>query len=427
MTPRPLAGIVLACALGCATSLDLAEMRERLAPRGPTPAPTLSDEPNLELSRVEGLRALSGELRAIPLRWDASRESEVAGYVVDRAPSAEGPFVYIATLADRFQTVYVDEGRDLAPKRTPGQAGGGLAHAETYYYRVRPFDRSGRIGAATPAIASGTTAAKPAPPPGLQAYSHLPRRVALRWQPAQDPSVTGYVVSRSPSPSGTYVELARIEGRHRTVYVDEGLPDLGVFYYRVASVDAIGGVGDPSGAERAVTKGEPLPPTGLRVASQTIGANELTWQANVEPDLRAYRLLRRRAGAKEGEVVAEVPPDVTSATDEAVAAGDHVTYRLVAIDADGLRSPASDPLEVVGIGYDLRARATSRGVQLSWNATAQASFAETRISCEGQEIGRSSGSASFLHPEGKRGGRYQLVGVRKNGTPAPASKIVTAE
>jgi fibronectin type 3 domain-containing protein len=418
--------LALCAALGCATSLDLGEMRDKLAPLGPEPGPELSEAPNSALAAVAGLRALSGELRAIPLRWDASREAEVAGYVVERSPNADGPFSYIATLGDRFQTVYVDQGRDLAPKRKLGFASGGLAHSETYYYRVRPFDRGGRIGAASAAVVSGATAAKPAPPDGVQAYSHLPRRVALRWQPANDPNVTGYVVSRSPSPSGVYAELARIEGRHQTVYVDRELPDLGVFYYRIASIDAADGVGDPSGAERAVTKGEPLPPTGLRVAEQTIGANTLAWDANVEPDLRGYRVLRRREGAKEQELVAEIGPSATQATDSAVAPGEAITYRVFALDSDDLRSRPSDPLELAGLAYDLQAKATSGGVRLSWNPAAQAGFREIRILRAGDEVGRST-SGSFLDGDGEAGDHYTLSGVRADGSEAPRSKEVEAE
>jgi fibronectin type 3 domain-containing protein len=426
VTRAALPALAVAWALGCASSLDLGEMREKLAPRGPEPAPELRDEPNPKLARVEGARALSGELREIPLRWDASPEPDVAGYVVERAPSADGPFAYVATLTDRFQTVYVDQGRDLAPKRQRGVAGGGLAHSDTYYYRVRPFDRAGRLGSAPAAVVTGTTAAKPEPPQGVQAYSHLPKRVALRWRPAADPRVTGYVVSRSPSPSGAYAEIARIAGRHQTVFLDRELPDLGVFYYRVASIDAAGGVGDPSGAERAVTKGEPLPPTGLRVSAQTIGANTLGWEPNVEPDLRGYRLLRRRADAKDMELVAELPPDATSATDAAIAPGESVSYRLVAVDADGLRSGPSDPVTIAGLAYDARAVATDAGVQLSWNPAAQAGFRETRILRGSEEIGRSD-RAAFLHAAGKRGDRYQLVGVRPDGSESPPSKPIEAE
>ena len=416
----------LAAALGCATSLDLGEMREKLAPRGPEPAPELRDEPNAALSRVEGLTAISGELRAIPLRWDASREPDVAGYVVDRAPAADAAFSYIATLADRFATVYVDRGLDLAPKRNAGVAGGGLLHSDTYFYRVRPFDRAGRVGSAAPAVVSGTTAAKPGPPEGVHAYSHLPRRVALRWLPASDPRVSGYVVSRSPSPTGEYATLARVEGRHQTVYVDDALPDLGVFYYRVACVDASGGVGDPSGAQRAVTKGEPLPPTRLRVASQTIGANTLEWDANVEADLRRYQLLRRRGGDDEYVLAAEVAASFSRATYANVEPGERISYRVVALDADELRSPASEPIEIVGVAYQLRADATPAGVSLRWNPAAQASFRETRILSGDDEIPRTT-DAEYTHAAGKRGMHYHVIGILPDGREVQASKEVEAE
>ena len=423
MSARAALAVCLAAASGlaCATSLDLGEVRDAALTLGPNLAPELSRDPNSALDAVEGLRAASGELRAIPLRWDASREPEVAGYVVERSASADGPFSHITVLADRFLTVYVDQGRDLAPKRTLGLAGGGLAHGDTYYYRVRAFDRGGRIASATAAVVSGTTAAKPAPPAGLQVYSHLPRRVALRWQPAENASVTGYVVARSPSPSGAFAELARIEGRHQTVYVDRELPDLGVFYYRVASIDAVGGVGDPSGVKRAVTKGEPLPPTGLRIAAQTIGANTLAWDANVEADLRGYRLLRKRENAKDAEVVAELGASATQAVDLAVSPGEAITYRLVALDADDLQSTASDPVKATGVAYEPSAAVAPGGVRLTWNPAAQAGFREMRILRNGDEIARSP-SASYIDVSGQPGHRYVLIGVRSDGSEAPKSK-----
>jgi hypothetical protein len=428
-------GSALAAALaglGCATSLDLGRAREAIESGGPEPAPALSDAPNAALAAVAELRSVSGELRAIPLRWEASREREVAGYVVERAPNADGPFAYVATLPDRFRTVYVDRGMDLAPKRDAKRAGGGLAHGDTYYYRVRPFDAAGRVGSAAARVVSGTTAQPPAPPAGVQAYSQLPRRAALRWEPANDPHVTGYVVSRSPSASGTYATVARIEGRHQTVFVDDRLPDLGVFYYRVASVDAAGAVGDPSGAERAVTKPEPLPPAGLRVGAQSVGVNELVWEENVEPDVVSYRLVRRFAGAADFESVSRVEAPERRARDAAAVPGERATYVLFAIDADGLRSAASDPLEVVGVDYGLQAAAESAGVRLRWNPSAQSEFAETRVLLAGgmgagREVGRST-SAEFLHTGAEPGARlrYQLIGVRRDGSEAPASAIVEA-
>jgi hypothetical protein len=162
------------------------------------------------------------------------------------------------------------------------------------------------------------------------------------------------------------------------------------------------------------------------VAEQAIGANTLRWEANVEPDLAGYRLIRRRAGAPDSERVADLPAGATSATDTAVRAGESVTYRLIAIDADGLRSGPSDPVEIAGIVYGLRAESTASGVRLSWSAAVQAGFRETRILRGGDEIGRAT-EPSFVHGDGEAGDRYQLVGVRADGSEAPPSLVAEAE
>ena len=63
----------------------------------------------------------------------------------------------------------------------------------------------------------------PATPEDLRAYSHQPRKVPLSWRASDDPNVTGYVVDRSPTYRGPFEELARIDGRFETVYVDTDL------------------------------------------------------------------------------------------------------------------------------------------------------------------------------------------------------------
>ena len=89
----------------------------------------------------------------------------------------------------------------------------------------------------------------------------------LSWRAATDERIKGYVIERSPTSSGPFEPIAEIDGRHQTVYVDRGLGDLRVFYYRVASVNVAGGRGEFSAPVRAVTKPDPLPPIGLRVAT----------------------------------------------------------------------------------------------------------------------------------------------------------------
>ncbi len=337
--------------------MDVERAREVFRGTEEPTVPILVESPALELPAPRGLRAVSGQLRAIPLKWDPLLTGDVSGYVIERTKKKGGRFRRIGAVPGRFETRYVDRGDDLAPKK--GSKGGraDLGDGALYCYRVRAFDSSGRIAAAPDPEVCATTARPPAAPSGLQAYSHQPREVALSWRPVPDPTVAGYRVYRNPARQGDYLLIARLDGRFSTTYVDRGLGALRVFYYRVASVNAAGGVGKKASEVRAVTKPEPLPPIGLRVEEQRLGSNRLAWDPNVEKDIAGYRLLRIREESSAGEIVAVLEPGATSAEDREIGAGERLSYKLVAFDRDGLESEPSDPIEVESVDYGLRAAA----------------------------------------------------------------------
>ena len=297
---------------------------------------------------------------------------------------------------------------------------------------MRAYGPDGRLGPEPAEFVEATTALPPDPPAGLEAYSRLPRRVALRWDPSGDPTVAGYRIYRSPSARGEYRSLADIDGRFATTWMDAGLGNLRVFYYRVASLNAAGGEGEPTAPERAVTKPDPLPPDALRLDAQQLGRNRLAWDANVEPDLVAYRLLRRRGDQELDEVVGTFEPTTLSATDEAVGAGEPVSYALVAIDRDGLESGPSKRVDVESVDYGLEVRLQGDDVLLSWDRPLHGELASMRILQVGtfgtQELANVP-SEGWLH-RGELAGRtlrYQLVGVRADGSAAPPSAVVTIE
>ncbi len=426
MTLRTCALVLLLPGLGCASLLDVERLRDTLVnERAPEP-PVLTEAPPARLSAVEGLRTFSGELRSIPLRWDPVLAGDVGGYAIERATSAEGPFQRIAVMVGRFQISYRDDGKDLGSKVQARETAGDLGDGNTYYYRVRPFDSFGRLGAQLSPPQPGTTAPAPAAPEGLRAWSQLPRQVALSWEPLLDPSVSGYVITRSPSASGTFRVIERPKGRFTTTYVDRGLGDLRVFYYRVAGVNAAGGIGEATVAVRAVTKPEPLPPTGLHIAEQGLGRNVIAWERNVERDLAGYRLFRRRAGSEDEELVAEVNAETVRVADEEVEAGETLAYSLIAFDRDGLVSGPSDEVGTKSVDYGLEATVEGDTVVLRWNESLRREIPAVRVLSEGRfgqdELARVNAS-HFVH-RGVRPGqtvRYRLVGLRSDGSEAPAS------
>jgi fibronectin type 3 domain-containing protein len=423
------AALLLCLALGCSTALDLERARALFDLGTPPLPPVLLESPPAELPALEGLRATSDELRRVPLKWDPVLTGDVAGYAVERALDAGGPFQHIATVVGRFETSFTDRGRDPAAKHGSRMGAGDLGDGQTYHYRVRPFDSAGRLSAATSPSVAAATAAPPPRPAGLTIYSHLPRQVALTWSPVEGPHAAGYVVYRSPTARGGFLPIARLEGAHQTTFVDRGLGPLRVFYYRVAAVNAAGGEGEATRPEVGVTKPEPLPPAGLRVLSQSLGVNALGWEPNVEDDLVGYRLLRRRGQSRTEELVAALPADATRAEDRAVGAGERVSYRLVAVDRDELESAPSRSVEVTSVDYDLRAEAREGGLVLHWDPQVAEGFAAARVLLQGRfgekEIGRVS-EAFFVHREAEPGRRYRVVLVRADGSEGPPSAVVEA-
>jgi fibronectin type 3 domain-containing protein len=461
--------LALAGALSaCTASFDI-ERARRFLERTPEPTlPTLREGPPAEdLPPPEGLRAVSGELREVPLKWDPLLAGDVGGYVVERAPNRTGPFEQLATIAGALSTTYIDPitsapvepaeagaGEDVAapspedaaaaeaaeataeagssesetgsPKAREAEPEARVPDGVTYFYRVRAFTSEGQLAAWPSAVVAATTAAPPAAPEDLRAYSHQPRKVPLSWHASDDPTVSGYQVARSPTSGGPFEVVTRVEGRHNTTYVDQGLGDLRVFYYQVTSVNAAGGEGAPSEPVRAVTKPEPLPPIGLRVVERRLGSNRLAWSPNVEPDIALYRLLRLRAGADSPEIVATVPRDSLEARDTAVGAGETVTYTLVAFDSDGLESAPGDPVTVTSEGYGLSAEVQPDGVHLAWNPRTEEGYRGARIfrraRVSRREFPPVSGSR-FVDAAAKPGHRYRysVALIAADGSSAPRS------
>lgn len=334
--------LILAVACAGGSSLDFSRAGRALRGNPPPPAPVLTESPAADLPAPTGVRATRDELREIAVSFDPVLAGNVGGYAVERSLQPTGPFSRVAVLTDRFETGLLDRGFDLAPKSPAAAGEPGLGDGAEYHYRVRAFDAEGRLSASISEVASGRTAPRPSAPESLAVVSRLPRKVALAWRPSSDPTVKGYVVLRSPGASGPFEIVGEVEGRQRSHFVDRGLGDLHVFYYQIAAVNAAGARGEPSEPVLALTKPDPLPPVGLRLESSAPGATRIAWDANVEPDVIEYRVLRRVRAEEEPELVGTVRAPETALQDTSDGA---VSYLVIAVDADGLESePAELPV-----------------------------------------------------------------------------------
>jgi fibronectin type 3 domain-containing protein len=416
----------------CASTLDIDRARRWLDTPPEPELPSFQEGARAALPAPRGLRATSGELRAVALHWEPLLGGDVGGYMIERAKEREGPFEQIAAVPGRATTVYLDTGAKALPSADGSKQRAELSDGETAFYRLRAFTPAGELAEAASEIAPATTAPPPEPPQRLRAYSHQPREVPLSWEASTDALVAGYVVERSPTSRGPFEPLAQIEGRHRNVYLDRGLGDLRVFYYRVSSVNRAGGLGEPSKPVLAVTKAEPLPPIGLRVLAQRLGENELAWEPNVESDVAGYRLLRIRGDGETAELVTSVAGDRTVAADTQVAADERVSYTVVVHDRDGLESAAAKPIVVESEGYSLAATLRPDGIHLEWNPRTGEGYHGARIFLQRvldqRELAFVEGSR-YVHTDVKPGERYRYTAVleRPDASQAPTSSPVEIE
>jgi fibronectin type 3 domain-containing protein len=328
------------------------------------------DRPS-DLRPPEGLRVSSTSDRAIDLTWSPVLVGDVAGYAVLRSPDLTGDFALIGQTSSRFGTVYHDSGTGEEQ----------LGDGQTYYYRVHPYDRAGRVSRSHSYVAA-TTDPRPDAPAGLRAYSNLPRSVVVVWDPSEGRSTHGYTVLRSPTVAGPWERVGFAEGRLNTVYEDDVPGDLRVMYYRVVATNRFGGESDQTEPVRAVTKADPLPPIGLEVAARRLGRVDLAWAPNVEPDLTRYEVWRSvedSGGWRIEELIGSADASSTHFADPDVGCGQVVRYRLRVVDSDGLTSSYSQPLEAVGetIGLEL---ATDNGKPvLRWDPVRAADWPAARV------------------------------------------------
>jgi len=390
--------------------------------------PTLDLARSVDLLPPEGLRVTATAERQISLAWDPVLVGDVDGYAVLRAADAAGPYTPIGRTSSRFATVFSDEG--MLPER--------LGDGTTWHYRVHPVDSRGAVSKSH-TYAPATTDPRPETPSGLHAYSNLPRKVVLGWDPNRERAVDGYTVLRSPMVSGPWERRGDVRGRLSTVYEDAVPGDLRVMYYRLLAANSFGGESDPTEPIRAVTKAEPLPPIDLAAAAEQLGAVELTWSPNVERDLVAYRVFRSQQVGdawRRERLLAVVPSPETGFRDDGVACGQVVRYRLQALDGDGLLSEHSGSLEVTARALNLAVQPVpDQGLELRWDRTPavgwhEAAVYELRRALPDRLLGRTGARGPFRLDQLGSGARRVAVTLTSNtklGTRQPEERAPRCE
>jgi fibronectin type 3 domain-containing protein len=176
------------------------------------------------------VRAYSQLPRRIGLAWRASDDPHVQSYVVERSPSAKGPFDVVGHVPGRHRTTFVD--RNLGDLRV-------------FYYRVAAVSAAGAEGPASEPVRA-LTKAEPLPPAGLR-ISRAGGGIDLAWEPNAERDVARYRIQRKLD-GESFEDL----GSAAVPHFHDGSPPAGTsLSYRVIAVDADNLESAPSAAVEA--------------------------------------------------------------------------------------------------------------------------------------------------------------------------------
>jgi fibronectin type 3 domain-containing protein len=279
--------------------------------------------------------AQDGLLRRVDFKWQPLER--VKGYRLYRRAAGEGQWKKVGTIYGANKDRHTDKA---------GFGGGGLADGTTYEYHLTAYDGRGETGPSTTVTAD----TKPVPPaPGaFLAQGGLVKSVRISWEPLADPDVGGYAVYRSTDGGTTFDRIAKVKKKGE--YLDKGtgftkLEDGTAYTYTVAAFNLFNAEGARTEALSATTKPRPGPVSALAAALES-GRIQVTWDRSPAADIKVQTIARSRNGGYWSEV-GKLAHDQTEFADTKLNPGSRYRYRVVATDADGLKSDPVESDEVV--------------------------------------------------------------------------------
>lgn len=157
-------------------------------------------------------KAASASFHQVKLTW--KKAAGASGYEIYRSTKAAGGFKKIAAVSSA-KTSYTDK------KLTTGT---------TYYYRIRAYRKDSGVTANGPLTA--VKKAKPVPQKTTVTASYKNYSTAtIKWKRISGAS--GYVIYRSTSKNGKYVNVATIKKAGTTSYTDKELTTGNTYYYKI--------------------------------------------------------------------------------------------------------------------------------------------------------------------------------------------------
>ena len=339
----------------CAASLLLLSGCAELTPKSEKKAVVDNTLPKIELTR----NGIISDMKTVAFEWKRIQDPRVEEiYIYKRSPDAKDPkkLDYYDSVENRYATHYVD--RNVEPGKL-----------YSYAFRVVSEDAEGRQ--------TRTFDVKTRPVLKSVAWIHsiagLPRMAKIIWRPHVSERVASYIIQRRAIEDDEWSKVAELDGRLNAEYIDEGLDDNHVYFYRikVKTYDDI--ISTPSDVVKVVTK--PLPPSieNITASKDVPKAIRIRWSATPLKDFDHYNLYRSEDVDGSYELIAKLHNN--SFVDKVDEDGKVYFYKVSVIDKDGLESPY-DNTTAMGMSLPkpkaptiLEAKFMGSRIELKWSNT----------------------------------------------------------
>lgn len=351
--------------------------------------------------------------------WSSNAEMDLAGYKVYRRLAGATKWTLISGTTPITTASYTD--------LTPGTG-------DSYEFAVAAVDKAGNASANTAAMKITTVdKTAPAQPAGLTVTDAADGN-SLAWTAVS--GAAKYKVYRSASAGGTYTSIGTATG---AAYSDTTAADGTTYFYAVSALDA---AGNESARSTAVSSARgdhtaPSAPSGVSAEGKD-GGNVLTWTASTG-GATAYTVFVKRAGA--GAFSELATTNGTTYTDDAAVIGDATSYYVIATDAAGNISAASDtatatrpaPADTTSPAAPTGLTATGGKdltVPLAWDAVSAADLAGYKVYRDGVLLTPAliADGESYTDDTAEEGATYTytVTAVDTSGNESAASAGATA-
>jgi chitodextrinase len=336
-----------------------------------------------------------GADRALNVSWTAAPEAFISGYRVEVWLGA----VLVATVSPTATSTTV----------------GGLVNGQTYVVTVTTVTSflGTHVGTSgTSADGKPEDAVAPAAPTGVTAVPSDSRVVVFWVANTADYDVAGYRVLRNG------VGISTLSGPAAAGYTDTSAVNDVTYSYTVQTYDTSENWSLPSTPAATATPTDltpPATPTGVLVGRGD-GSAGIAWDANSEPDLAGYVVLR------DGVEVATVTD--TDHLDVGLTNDVTYSYTVVAVDTHGNRSQPTAALPVTptdltppGAPTGLTAVRGDGRVTLSWTASPEPDLAGYRVMRDGVQVATVTGATGHVDAglTNDTAYRYTLAAVDTHG------------